>query len=156
MKSRFGKYSNLLIILIITTQAAIIFAQADVVDTEETGTDNSRLILLAEDSYLAGLEQEEELKGAGREDFLKSAAYYKTLIEERGILNEKIFYNQGNAYLNGGNTGEAVLAYHRALHFAPMNRQIRYNLHQAEEKIGNRLSSSSPEEIKKILFFFSL
>ncbi|MBI9101986.1 MAG: tetratricopeptide repeat protein [Spirochaetales bacterium] len=145
---------SLRIILLLTLPLMGLLAQSGTTTSEEETSENSRLVLLAEDSYLKGLELEEERKGAGRDDFLKSAAYYKTLIEERGILNEHIFFNQGNAYLNGGETGEAVLSYNRALRFAPMNKAIRYNLHQAEEKIGNRISSSSPEEIKRILFFF--
>ncbi|MBI9104597.1 MAG: hypothetical protein JEY99_19430 [Spirochaetales bacterium] len=117
-------------------------------------TENARLLLLAENSYLAGLEMEEDRKGSGRESLLESAAYYQSLIEERGIRNGRIYYNQGNAYLSAGETGRAILAYRRALRFTPSNRELKNNLRQAEEAIINRVGTESPEQIKHILFFF--
>ncbi len=139
----------LLILLFFPYTAAGIYAQ----EPSET-IENSRLLLLAENSFLSGLEMEENRKNSGREELLRSAALYQTLIEERGITNGKIFYNQGNAYLSAGETGRAVLAYRRALRFSPMNRNLKNNLHQAEEMISNRITPGSGEKIKQIIFFF--
>ncbi len=151
MNYRFNNIISILLLLLIflPNTAARIYAQ----EPSET-TENSRLLLLAENSFLSGLEMEENRKTSGREELLRSAALYQTLIEERGIINGKIFYNQGNAYLSAGETGRAVLAYRRALRFSPLSKNLKNNLHQAEEMITNRIAPGSGEKIKQIIFFF--
>ena len=145
---------SFLIITILMALGTAGRVNADEDNPADNPGENSRLLLLAENAYLTGLELEEEQKGSGRETLLQSAAYYQTLTEERDIRNGEIFFNLGNAYLSAGETGRAILAYKKAARFMPMNSQLKYNYNLAREKVINKNRETPRTQLKNILFFF--
>lgn len=70
--------------------------------------------------------------------FKESAQLYQRLIA-MGYNSPTLWYNLGNAYVKSGQTGKAVVAYERALRFAPRDSDLRENL----------LLISPPENLRK-------
>tara|TARA_B100000029_G_scaffold36281_1_gene34124 strand:- start:601 stop:1356 length:756 start_codon:yes stop_codon:yes gene_type:complete len=60
-------------------------------------------------------------------------------LESQGNHNGHLLYNLGNAWLREGNTGQAVLAYRRALLFLPRDGDLRANLKTARERARDDL-----------------
>ncbi|MBN1596604.1 BatD family protein [candidate division FCPU426 bacterium] len=54
------------------------------------------------------------------------------------VEDADVYYNLGNAYLQQGKLGAAVLAYQRGLRLAPRNADLKYNLRQAEVLVDNK------------------
>lgn len=59
----------------------------------------------------------------------------------RNLGSAKLYYNLANACFKDGETGRAILFYHKALRLAPGNDDIRYNLSVAEARAKDRIES---------------
>ncbi len=85
-------------------------------------------------------------------NFLKSAELMES-IAETGVKNGKLFYNLGNAYFKGGNTGKAILWYERARKFIPNDPDLKFNLNYAEGFIKDKVEEKS-FSVYRVLFFW--
>ncbi len=77
-------------------------------------------------------------------DFYRADDYKKAIeayqeAQETGARHPALFYNLGNAYLRNGELGRAIANYLRAKRLDPRDRDIRFNLDYAREKIEARL-----------------
>lgn len=66
-------------------------------------------------------------------DYHGAVEIYEQILD-RGLGSVKLYYNLANACFKEGQTGKAILFYHRALRLAPGNDDIRYNLSVAEAR----------------------
>ncbi|WP_299100214.1 tetratricopeptide repeat protein [uncultured Alistipes sp.] len=73
-------------------------------------------------------------------DYHAAIATYGELLD-RGYSSAKLYFNLGNACFKEGETGRAILCYHRALRLAPGNDDIRYNLSVAESRTKDRIEA---------------
>jgi tetratricopeptide (TPR) repeat protein len=84
--------------------------------------------------------------------FDKAVSGFKKLTDS-GIVNAKLFYNLGNAYLKTGNLGLAMIWYERALKLEPDDPDIKFNYGYAAS-----LTKDEKEDkefpIIRILFFW--
>ena len=71
-------------------------------------------------------------------DYHTAIATYGELLD-RGYSSAKLYFNLGNACFKEGETGRAILCYHRALRLAPGNDDIRYNLSVAEARTKDNI-----------------
>lgn len=71
-------------------------------------------------------------------DYHAAIATYGELLD-RGYSSAKLYFNLGNACFKEGETGRAILCYHRALRLAPGNDDIRYNLGVAEARTKDNI-----------------
>ncbi|MFO4987118.1 tetratricopeptide repeat protein, partial [Salmonella enterica subsp. enterica serovar 1,4,[5],12:i:-] len=62
-----------------------------------------------------------------KEAFADAALKYQLLVDS-GVRNAGLYFNLGNAYLEGGATGRAIANYERALRLEPTNGAARMNL----------------------------
>ena len=62
-----------------------------------------------------------------RGEFAEAAQQYENLIA-MGYEDTALYYNLGNAYLEGGDPGRAILNYLRAEELSPRNPNVRANL----------------------------
>lgn len=95
--------------------------------------------------FIAGIEAYK----AGRYDV--AIAQFSELTQS-GLINAKLFYNLGNAYLKQDELGPAILWYERALRLAPDDPDLRFNLTYARS-----LAKDTPEVDDNTLvhiFFF--
>ncbi|MFQ5578720.1 MAG: tetratricopeptide repeat protein, partial [Anaerolineae bacterium] len=82
--------------------------------------------LLAQDDSPTGIMlQANRLYEAGQ--FAEAAQTYRQLID-RGLQNQVVYYNLGNAYFKQGDLGRAILNYRRAGRLVPRAPDIRANL----------------------------
>ncbi len=75
--------------------------------------------------------------------FQTAASKYQLLLDS-GIRNSGLYMNLGNAYLQSGELGRAIVNYERARQFDPGNRQLLANLQFANSRVaGQDLPSTS-------------
>ncbi len=63
----------------------------------------------------------------GQGEFRKAAGRYEEIVS-RGVRNGYVFFNLGNAWFKAGETGQAILAYERALRLMPDDEDVLANL----------------------------
>lgn len=73
---------------------------------------------------------------------------YRGIIGQSGFSSE-ILHNLGNSYAENGQTGLAVLQYHRALSLAPGDDDLRGSL----ESVRNKSGLFDPEQNELVRFF---
>lgn len=61
---------------------------------------------------------------------------YLDSLEKAGWCAPELFFNMGNAWLEQGEVGEAILYYRRAQLWAPRNEAIRHNLELARSRVN--------------------
>jgi len=67
-------------------------------------------------------------------EYAEAVGYYKTIGSDKGWSSE-LFYNLGNAYARGGDYGNALVNYLRALRLNPSNKQAANNVKYIEAKV---------------------
>ena len=73
---------------------------------------------------------------ADAKELFQTAASKYQLIVDSGIRNGKLITDLGNAYLQSGELGYAIVNYERALQFEPSNRQVAVNLQFANARVA--------------------
>lgn len=71
------------------------------------------------------------------DQFAEAAALYEEAAREEGVSSD-LYYNLGNCYYRMGKTGEAIVAYERALRLNPSNSDARTNLDFLNSRIVDR------------------
>ena len=88
-------------------------------------------------------------------DLYQAAALrYRRLIDEDGRRNGKLLYNLGNAYFQMGDVGRAILAYRRALEYAPGDANLVQNLAYARSRRLDRFEDTTESAVLKTLLFW--
>ena len=109
---------------------------AQAVDTPAESDDAS-----AEASAVATLSASELLAMAdsayNADNFAEAARLYSDVIATYGS-SAKLYYNLGNTYYRLGESGNAIIAYERALRLDPSDRDIRENLAFVNARITDR------------------
>ena len=62
------------------------------------------------------------------------------MLVDSGIQNGSLYTDLGNAYLQSGELGHAIVNYERALQFEPSNRQVAINLQFANKQVEGQES----------------
>ncbi|MDA9101305.1 tetratricopeptide repeat protein [Omnitrophica bacterium] len=75
-----------------------------------------------------------------QQQYGEAASIYERLTHEYNSAT--LFYNLGNSYFRMGKTGEAILAFERALMRSPRNRDVRYNLNYVRSLLEYRVEDS--------------
>lgn len=76
-----------------------------------------------------------------------------TKITDAGVINGKLYYNLGNAYLKNGNVGYAILWYKRALKLIPGDPDLKFNHEYALTLVKDR-NEDGRSSIFRVLFFW--
>lgn len=71
-------------------------------------------------------------------DYVRAAKLYEGLVT-RGVENEDLYYNLGNAYFRSGRLGPAIYNYERALRIDSGMEDARYNLEVARDAVSERV-----------------
>jgi tetratricopeptide (TPR) repeat protein len=87
---------------------------------------------------------------AGRFDV---AADMFSKIAGQGVVNDKLFYNLGNAFYKKNDPGRAILWYERALRLNPEDPDLKFNLEFARSQVKD-LGEDKPEALFRVLFFW--
>ena len=116
---------------------------------EEIVPSTEEILGQAIDTYTAALDEEERARSL--EGFRTAARLFAKSIEG-GIQSPSLYTNLGNASLQAGRLGPAVLAYRRALHLDPDHPRALQNLEHARAQ----LPAWAPRPTTSVLdsFFF--
>lgn len=71
------------------------------------------------------------------DQFAEAAGLYEQAAREEGV-SSALYYNLGNSYYRMGRTGEAIVAYERALRLDPSNSEAKANLEFLNSRIIDR------------------
>lgn len=85
--------------------------------------------------------------------FGEAAMKFQVLVDS-GLRNGKLYYNLGNAYLENGQLGRAVLNYRRAQEFIPDDPRLDANLRYARSLRRNQIAESGEQAFLQTLFFW--
>lgn len=107
-------------------------------------TDSQREIILQEANslYADALEAAQTDSAESSEGFAAAAAKYQ-LIVDSSVRSSRLFINLGNAYLQSGELGRAIVNYERARQLTPFDKQVLINLSYAQAQISAVDSDSS-------------
>jgi len=83
--------------------------------------------------------------GAAR-SFATAAARYRQLVDD-GVINGRLLYNLGNALLQRGDVGEAILAYRSAETLIPGDPRLEHNLEYARSLRRDRIGATGGREL---------
>ena len=78
--------------------------------------------------------------------YAAAAQAYEQLIAQ-GVKNSAIYYNLGNAYMQQGEIGRAILNYKRAQALAPRDPDIAANLALARAQTTDRFDGGAPDDL---------
>ncbi|MCC7335663.1 MAG: BatD family protein [Pirellulaceae bacterium] len=90
-------------------------------------------------TYTKATELAQTDSAAAKELFQTAAGKYQLLVDS-GIQNGSLYTDLGNAYLQSGELGHAIVNYERALQFEPSNRQVAINLQFANKQVEGQES----------------
>jgi hypothetical protein len=73
-------------------------------------------------------------------------------LADQGVVNGRLQYNLGNAYLQAGDVGRAILSYRRAEQLLPGDPRLQSNLRYARGLVRNRVEESGRRALVGALF----
>ena len=86
-----------------------------------------------------------------RGEYAEAAQQYEDLVA-RGFGDAAVYFNLGNAYLESGDLGRAILAYLRARELAPRDSDIRTNLDLGRSMTVDRVTAERGSLIESVSF----
>jgi hypothetical protein len=104
----------------------------------------------AQSAYDRGVRELPEGGPRARDSFRAAALRYRQLVDD-GVVNGAILYNLGNAELQAGALGRAILAYRRAERFMPGDDRLAHNLAHARSLRATSVDASGGRAIAKAL-----
>lgn len=129
--------STLFLLLLMTS------CQNEIIEPELSSALNE-----AESLYKRALESDD-----AAEFFFRAAVIWEHAVEQWGLKNGYIYYNIANSWMNGGDTGKAVLYYRKAQLYLPGNEKIQQNLNLARQSIVFSIPDEEINPLFKTLFF---
>ena len=124
-----------------------------ILGTHLTDIQKEALLDEAQNAYQLGVAQKQIDQSSAKKSFKKSADKFK-LLTDAGIENGKLWYNQGNAYLQCGEVGKAIAAYRSAEQFIPTDTRLQANLAHARSMSSESVSSTSTSSLLDQLLFW--
>jgi len=100
-----------------------------------------------------GVELRPKQPAEAREMFAEAAAKFQALVDA-GVHNGRLYYDLGNAYLQAGRLGEAMVSYRRAERLIPGDARLEENLRYARSLCQNQIPISGQRAFWKTLFFW--
>jgi hypothetical protein len=85
--------------------------------------------------------------------FRTAAGRFQVLVDA-GLRNGRLYYNLGNAHMESGQLGWAILNYRRAQEFIPEDARLVANLRYARSLRRNQLPESGERAFLRTLFFW--
>jgi tetratricopeptide (TPR) repeat protein len=85
-------------------------------------------------------------------DFKAAVSEFSEIVN-RGIVNGKLFYDLGNAYLKNNDIGHAILWYQRSFKLIPNDPDLKFNYTVALSRVKD-MPPDNRHPILKIIFFW--
>jgi hypothetical protein len=111
------------------------------------------LVVEAQQSYQRGIDVLRNNPTDARAAFATAARKYE-LVLDSGIVNGPLLYNLGNAHLQAGNLGLAILNYRRAEQFMPNDGRLQSNLRYARSLCRSQIPASGERALVNALLWW--
>lgn len=120
----------------------------------ETLTPQERVGVLSEASaaFEEGISLKDSDPAAAVDAFATATRKYQALIDS-GVHNGRLYYNLGNAELQQGRLGPAILNYRRAAQLTPGDRRLMSSLKFARSLCRSQIPERGGNEFLRTLFF---
>ena len=86
-----------------------------------------------------------------REEYAEAIQLYESLVGD-GYHDTALYYNLGNAHLDNGDLGRAVLSYLRARELSPRDPDVRANLKLARELTVDRIAAERGSILESVSY----
>lgn len=120
---------------------------------EMSDRDIQSTFIQANDAFRKANALTDDADAAG-ELYSQAILSYEKIIARGGVLNSKLFYNLGNAYLLRGDIGSAILNYRNAQVLDESDADIRKNLAFARSRRLDEIEVSTEKKVFERLFFW--
>jgi tetratricopeptide (TPR) repeat protein len=120
--------------------AASLFGAGQVASAETVklnAQQQETLLAEANDAYKAALDKAGRDAAEAKQGFADAAGKYQMLVDG-GVTNSRLYFNLGNAYLEGGDAGKAIANYLRCLRIDPTMRVAQTNLALARSHVETK------------------
>ena len=104
----------------------------------------------AQQAYDRGVEILRSRPDEAAEQFRLAAARFQMLVDD-GVANGRLYYNLGNAYLQAGEVGRAILQYRRAERFIAGDDRLEGNLRYARSLRRDQIAPSGERALADAL-----
>ena len=84
-------------------------------------------------------------------EYAEAAQHYEALID-RGYRDAAIYFNMGNAYLQSGDLGRAVLSYLRARELSPRDLDVIANLELARDMTADHVAAERGSVLESVSY----
>lgn len=121
--------------------------------TELSHEQRVQLLLEAQRAFDRGSELRRSNPQAAAEAFTEAADRFQLLVDA-GVRNGRLFYNLGNASLQAGRLGRAIVNYRRAEKLLPGDGRVEANLRVARELRRNQIAAGGEQALLRALFFW--
>jgi len=138
--------------LVLVAAAVAAFAAGAARAQTLTHDQKERLLAEASTAFNRGKELERSDPAGASEAFAEAVSRYEALVDA-GVRNGRLFYNLGNAELQRGRLGAAILNYRRAQELIPGDRRLQENLRVARELCRTQIPPRGSSEFVRTLFF---
>jgi len=105
------------------------------------------------EDYDRATQMRAEAPDRARQLFLLCAQRLESIVSE-GVVNGRLEYNLGNAYLQAGDTGRAILHYRRARLDVPGDPNLEYNLAAARRRCLTYIPPARSHHVLRSVFFW--
>lgn len=121
---------------------ALVAIAAPVRADELTPEQREAVLQEAQAAFERGAQRPAAEREAAVADFRAAAERYEQLLAD-GLVNAKLLYNLGGAYLLSGDLGRAIVSYRHALDLAPRDARLQANLAYARSLRMDQLRPSA-------------
>ncbi|MDY7110083.1 MAG: SH3 domain-containing protein [Planctomycetota bacterium] len=133
----------------------VLFGAAPRAEAALTQPQREAILAEAQELYDRGVALRGSDPEAAREVFRDAAARFRQLIDD-GVRNGHLHYNLGNAYLQAGEIGRAILEYRRAERYTPGEARLAHNLEYARSLRRDRIAPSGERALARALLAWHL
>lgn len=120
---------------------------------ELTGRQQIEILNEAQQAFDRGVALRQANPALAAKAFTEAAGKFQLLVDA-GLRNGKLYYNLGNAWLEGSQLGKAIANYRRAERLIPDDPRLQANLRYARSLCRNQIPPSGETAFLRTLFFW--
>ena len=140
-------------VLVATVAASTQFAHASPASGELSLQNQVEVLNEAVRAFDTGTSLRQSNPNEAGKAFRTAAAKFQLLVDA-GLQNGRLYYDLGNAYLEAGQVGRAILNYRRAQKLIQDDGRLTANLQYARQLRRNQLPESGEQAFLRTLFFW--
>jgi len=152
IRNESGLSYRMIIAALLLVFASLLTASVEAA-TETAPSDRAAVLKEAVVAFDEGTALIRQRPQAAADAFERSVEKFESLIDD-GVVNGRLYYNLGNAYLQLGRLGKAIVNYRRAEKLIGGDVQLEHNLQYARRLRRNDIQQSGERALLRTVFFW--